>query len=252
MNLLSILKYGEDEDGEENNLVPLDRSPLFPPPPTHNSSSVVDGIKSKVNSFVKSRMFDDQTNVSDAQQRTLESQNRVLESQNKSVQHKVDLIKKATEGERAKQDYQLLHKERIVKEKDFRNTEAQLDYQHFHLENQQLKLELERQRLQEQLNGGYIEFESDQVTNLRDERLQEKQAKVQSYMRETEEDSLSARLQALDAWYDEKSEEIMYNKRLDVARRREQLALLDQEYQLRKKQVKAQLRAAKGGGGIKV
>lgn len=237
---------GEGADGSAHSVAKSELRPMssvpdlnFPPPPSQPPNpTLVDGLKSKFGSFVKSKLFEDQTKVTEAQHKALEIQNKVMETQKKAVQNVVDMSKGLIERVKAKQDYELLNEERKVKEMNYQLKQSQLELE-------RMKLEAEKQKIAQRLNGTHA-AEPDEIADIRADRRRESHHRRQIYMAETEEDSVTAQCQALDAWYDEKQAEIMGNQHLDVARRRQQLDMLDKEYKLRKKKLDDQINAQLG------
>jgi hypothetical protein len=201
---------------EQNSFSALAKYADQPP----SSFGLVDGLKSKVGSNIQKRILEDQTKVTEAHAKAMEAQKKVLEQ-------KVGLIETATKGQRARNEYELLPEERQIKEMGYQVNRSELELQ-------KMKLEMEKKKLEQMMNGTYAP-EPEGLAEVRAAREKVKHENRQTYIAVAEEDSVTARCQALDDWYDEKQAEIMGNQRLDVARRRQQLDMLDKEYKLRKK-----------------
>ena len=232
VNALKVLKEGrwvEEVAPLEGGLVRFEPAPLADYSAA-DSPSLLDGLRSRVGSSIQKHILENETKVINARATVVKAQREV-------VDQKIALVKAASEGQRARDEYELLPEERRVKELGYEVSRSELE-----LKKQ--KLELERRKLTQQLQGGQ-EDEPEDLAPLREARQSKARAQMQSYMDVTENDSLIARLQALDAWYDEKTEEIMADRRLSVERRRGQLDLLKGEYELRKKQLRGALKAAK-------
>lgn len=245
MKVFSNGSWVEEEELRDQSLVKFDQNSLLIRSNHGNGASsnpgVVDGLKSKLGSSIQKRILEDQAKVTEAQA-------KAIEAQKKAMEQKASLIETVTKGQRAQNEYELLPKEREVKEIGFDVSKSELQLKQLELEMKRKQLE---QQMQQQANGTYIE-EPEEVVKLRQGRQETKQASIQVYMSDTEEDSIVSRMQALDAWYDEKTEDIMRNGKLDVGRRRDQLGLLDKEYKLRKKQLDDLIdaRLADTDGGI--
>src|SRR5262249_1669817 len=137
-------------------------------PSANTNLSIIDRVKSKYTSAIQSRIIEDQAKVTEAQA-------KVIEAKKKAMEQKESLIETATKGRRAQNEYDLLPKEREVKELgiDVSKSELQLKQKELEMKREQLE-----SQMQQQQNGTYVQ-EPEDVVKLRQSRYETKQANIQ-------------------------------------------------------------------------